>query len=144
MGAAGRGRRRPPLSLSTIGLVAIGGAVGGLGRAAVGRWLPAGEGAIPLPTLLGNLSGAFLLALLLTLLGGGMLRAGWIRPLVAVGLLGAFTTFATLTYELQLLWAAGRAVTAVVYAVSTVAGGLAAVALGTAGAHAWLQRAARG
>lgn len=132
----------PPLR--NLGLVAGGGAVGGLGRAGLGSWAPGAPGGFPWSTFAANVAGAFLLALVLALMAEGVLRGWWVRPLVATGLLGAFTTFATLSFELQGLWAEGHAGVAVAYAAATTITGvtvaLGGIAVGRTLARAGLSR----
>ena len=76
----------------------------------------------PWATLAINLTGSFVLAMLLT---AGIQR-GWpenaVIPL-AVGFLGAYTTFSTFSYETFTLGRADRVVTAAVYVAVSVAGG---------------------
>lgn len=75
--------------MRTVGLIAVGGAVGALLRWAVDRAFPtAGRDDWPLSTLFINVTGSALLALILV-----TTRRSWIRPLVGTGLLGGFTTF---------------------------------------------------
>jgi CrcB protein len=80
--------------------IAIAGAVGAVSRygveALVTRWLGA---AFPWGTLVVNVSGAFVLGLLFTLLTGQVIVAPWIRSSLTIGLLGAYTTFSTLSLE---------------------------------------------
>lgn len=100
-----------------LGLVALGGAGGGLIRAALvrvddGVW----------STLVVNLAGAFLLGFLV------MYAAGRWRPAVlagvTVGLLGALTTFSTLAGELSDMAAAGDWPGLAAYGAISVVGGL--------------------
>lgn len=105
------------------GAVAIGGALGGLGRVGVALALPTIEG-WPLATLLVNVTGALLLGLLLATTDDPRLRA-----LLGTGVLGAWTTFSALAVELETLLRTAPAV-AVAYAAVTLAAGLGAARLG--------------
>ena len=113
-----------------LGLVMVGGAAGATARYGLTKAFPVDPGHFPATTLAINLAGAFLLgALLETLLRRG-LPDHWSRMLVGVGVLGAFTTFSTLTDEIALLVRAGDTGTAAAYLSASLAGGLAAVVLG--------------
>jgi fluoride exporter len=92
---------------------------------------PTTPGELPWSTLAENLSGAFLLAWLLTAVAERA-RTTWVRPLLGTGLLGAYTTFATVGLELHLLTDAGRPAVAVAYLAAIWAGGLLAGGLGFA------------
>ena len=85
-------------------VVALGGAAGAVTRYAVGGWAQARFGSgWPYGTFLINISGSFVLGLFATL----ALRCAWSeywRLLIAMGFLGAYTTFSTFTFEsLQLI-----------------------------------------
>jgi fluoride exporter len=67
-----------------------------------------GEG-FPWHTLVINVSGAFLIGLLLALPWSGMSSGASWRLFLVVGVLGGFTTFSTLSYESIELMAQGRA-----------------------------------
>jgi CrcB protein len=82
---------------------------------------------LPIGTLAVNLSGAFLLGLLV---GAGV--DGDARLLLGTGALGAYTTFSTWMVETQRIDEAGRRRIAVTNLVLSVVLGLAAVALGHA------------
>jgi CrcB protein len=113
-----------------IGLIAGGGAVGATARYGLTRLFPVEAGHFPTTTLLINLSGAFALgALLETLLRRGVAEH-WLRMLVGVGVLGAFTTFSTLADETALLVRAHDTGTAIAYVATSLVGGIAAVVLG--------------
>ena len=103
--------------------VAVGGAVGGLIRTALGE-ISSGW---PWPTVLVNISGAFLLGLVV--MYGRRHWPGVLVGAVAVGGLGAFTTFSTMTGELWEFFDAGEWGTLASYGLASVfGGGLAAVA----------------
>lgn len=87
---------------------------------------------MPWSTLVANVSGAFLLAWLLTVLVERMPASRWARPLLGTGLLGAYTTFATVGLELRQLVAEGSVVVAAGYLALTWTAGVAAVVAGVA------------
>lgn len=123
-----RPTHRPPLY--GVLLVAAGGAVGTLSRAGLGLVLVTPPGALPVATLTANLTGAFLLGVLLALLDRRR-DDRTLRPLLGTGLLGGFTTASTLSVELSRL-AVAAPLLALAYLVVTVAGGLVAGAAGLA------------
>jgi fluoride exporter len=117
--------------MTRYAIVALGGAAGAMARYwlsgwAHNRWGPG----FPYGTLIINVSGSFVLGLFATL----TLRYAWSdewRLLVAIGFLGAFTTFSTFEYEtLQLLAEGKRYGAAFVNLVGSVAAGLAAAYAG--------------
>jgi fluoride exporter len=89
-------------------VVALGGALGAMARYWVGGWAQQKWGpSFPYGTFLINASGSFLLGLFATL----TLRMAWSEPwrlLIAIGFLGAYTTFSTFSYESLQLIAEGR------------------------------------
>lgn len=108
-----------------MGAVALGGMAGGLARYLVGVLLPPGTG-IPWATLLVNLSGTFLLGVVT---GTAVRRRPGnplLRPFLATGVLGAYTTFSTFAVETVLLADRGDLPLAALYVVCSVTGGLAA------------------
>ncbi len=68
---------------------------------AAGRWGPD----FPYGTLLANASGSLLIAFFLTLATGRLAVSPETRLFIAVGFLGGFTTFSSLSYETFLLFA---------------------------------------
>ncbi|TFH85341.1 CrcB family protein [Billgrantia azerbaijanica] len=114
----------------TLGLVAGGGALGGMGRLAVSNAVARRWGAaFPWGTLAVNLSGALGMGLLAGLLGGpGEAGPAW--SLAAVGLLGGYTTVSSLSLQVLTLWQQGRRAATLGYALGTLGAGLVALWLG--------------
>ncbi|CAN5201090.1 N/A [soil metagenome] len=112
--------------------VAAGGALGALARYGIATWVQGRSGGtFPWGTLAVNLSGSFLLGLALPVLERLALGLE-VRALVAVGLLGAFTTFSTFSYEAVQLLQAGEWVRAGGYVFGSVVLGLLGVTIGLA------------
>jgi len=132
-GTLGEARIRRPVHLHPgfVLVVIVGGTFGALARYGLGSILPA-PGGWPVPTLVINLAGAFLLGALLEALvrrGPDAGRLRLVRLLVGTGFLGAFTTYSTLAVEATTLFSAGRSADAVLYVgASVVAGAVATVA----------------
>jgi fluoride exporter len=113
-------------------LVAVGGAVGSVMRYGVGKVMgPAADNAVPWHTFAVNVTGAFVIGLLLVL-AARQGWPGWWRPLLAVGVLGGYTTFSTFSLEVVELALRGQAGLAAGYAVGSVVLGLVGCAAGIA------------
>ena len=97
-------------SMQTYLLVALGGALGASLRFAVYQfmfqWL--GKG-FPFGTLAVNVTGSFLLGVVYSLFENGQIDMLPWRALIAVGFLGAFTTFSTFSLDSLLLIQQGDA-----------------------------------
>ena len=128
----------PEMSLSGVLGVALGGAVGAVLRFRLDRYLRAG-------ILLANVLGCLVLGYLfgeLTWLaetGAGarsgvfaVLFSGTVSTAVSIGLLGALSTFATVSVRVAQTWMAGRHLRATGIWVTHVGLGFAAAALGIA------------
>jgi CrcB protein len=116
----------------TLLYIALGGALGALARYGVGGWVQDRAGfAFPMGTLTVNVLGSLLIGFSLRYLEAIRL-APEIRVLVAVGFLGAFTTFSTYSYETITLLEEGALGRAATYALGSLALGLAAVYVGVA------------
>ena len=111
-------------------VVAVGGALGALARYGVQLGLPHSPGAWPWATVAVNLTGCLLIGLLLAVLLARAPDHPWLRPFLATGVLGGYTTFSTFSVDAVQLVEAGRWPLAVAYVLLSVLGGLAAVVLG--------------
>jgi CrcB protein len=109
---------------------ALGGVLGALGRWALGAALPHSPGAWPWSTLLVNLAGCLLIGALLAVLLARFPRSPWLRPFLAVGVLGGFTTFSTFAVDVVAMTREDRAPLAVAYVLTSVLGGVLAVVVG--------------
>ncbi|MGQ4877730.1 fluoride efflux transporter FluC [Billgrantia sp. LNSP4103-1] len=112
-------------------MVAAGGALGGMARLAISELLARQLGpAFPWGTLAVNLSGALLAGALAGWLGmsGGDAPGAW--ALLAVGLLGGYTTVSSLSLQSLALWQSGRRGAALANVAITLIAGLALAAFG--------------
>ena len=86
--------------MRTIVGIGIAGAIGALARygleGAVSRRSP---GAFPWGTFVVNISGSFVVGVLFTVLTDRWLAPPWLRSSLMIGLIGAYTTFSTLSLE---------------------------------------------
>lgn len=129
---APRSHRPVHLHPGFVMIVIAGGVFGTLARYGLSRVLPSPDG-WPLPTLVINLAGAFLLGVLLEALArrgpdAGKLRM--IRLLAGTGFMGGFTTYSTLALETNTLLGAGRGTDALAYVAATLIGGAVATLAG--------------
>ena len=109
---------------------ALGGALGALARGGVAEALPRESGGWPWATLLVNLVGCLALGLLVGRVFDRSAGPPWLRPFLATGVLGGFTTYSAFAVETVQLAEAGRVGTAAGYVLVSVAGGVLAAALG--------------
>ncbi len=80
-------------------LVAIGGAIGAAGRYLIGGWVQTFSGAgFPLGTFFVNITGSMVIGIILGLAERGAL-SGQARLLLAVGVMGGYTTFSSFSYD---------------------------------------------
>lgn len=101
-------------------LIAIGGAIGTLLRYGLSVWLSAPGRPFPLPTLLANVVGCFVLSLIAGLTLKGLALSADVRLALSVGFCGGLTTYSSVNQEVIALFEEGRAPIALVYAVMTM------------------------
>jgi CrcB protein len=121
-------------------LVGIGGFLGANARFVVGAWVGSTFGTrVPLGTFLVNVSGCFLIGIVGTVVVERLVaRPEHVQYLLAIGFLGAYTTFSSFAWENRALFLEGRWLTAALYVALSVFVGLIAVQLGVWLAKAWL------
>ncbi|MBP0049173.1 fluoride efflux transporter CrcB [Marinobacterium sp. AK62] len=115
--------------------VALGGALGALGRYWVSGWLNNAEHPLPLGTLTVNVLGSFLMGVMFVLVLEKARLSPELRPLIMVGFLGAFTTFSTFSLETVAMIGEGHVMSALIYISLSVLLCIAAL-----GAGLWLTR----
>ena len=96
-----------------LAVIAVGGMLGAAARFKLAEALPTKPGHFPWATFWTNLSGSFLLGFLLIVLLERFPPTRYVRPFLATGILGAFTTMSTYTVETALLMKDDHAATAV-------------------------------
>ena len=109
--------------------IGVGGFIGALSRYGVARvvqgWV---DTTFPLGTLVVNVTGCFVLGFFMTLMGERASET--VRLGVAVGFVGAYTTFSTLMYDSSALMGRGEVYKAGLNLVISLVVGFAAVRLG--------------
>ena len=85
--------------MRTAVAIGVAGAFGALARYGLEGWVSRRAQSFPWGTFVVNVSGSFVLGLLVTLLGERFAVAPWIRASLTIGFLGAYTTFSTLSLE---------------------------------------------
>jgi CrcB protein len=136
VGLVGRGRRRNlhPWLLVTI---ALGGALGTALRYELTRAFATETDGVPWTTFAINVSGSFALGVLLTFVLERWPPTRHVRPFLAIGFLGAYTTFSTFAVESDLLVKRGHVGVAVVYDLVSLVVGVGAAYLGIVAGRAW-------
>jgi CrcB protein len=126
-----------------LAVIALGGAVGSVGRWALGQVLAPSHAGFPWSTFTENLSGGFVLGLLMVWLTEVWPSSRYLRPLLGVGLLGGFTTFSTYMLDTRTLLADDRPGLAMGYLLGTLALGLVGVFAGVLAGRGTLALARR-
>ncbi|MCX2726601.1 fluoride efflux transporter CrcB [Thermomicrobium sp. 4228-Ro] len=103
--------------------VALGGALGATLRYLVTAWVQQRVDFFPWGTLVVNLLGSFLIGMVLELTVRGFLSSQ-ARLFLAVGLLGGFTTFSSLSWETLALVEDGDVLPALAYAGGSLVAGI--------------------
>jgi CrcB protein len=114
-----------------IAIIGIGGALGAVARYGIGLWIGQRWGrSFPLGTFVINVSGSFLIGLLMTLLAERFTVNPQWRLLLVVGFLGAYTTFSTFEYETGALLKDGEWTFAMLNVILSVVAGFIALKFG--------------
>jgi CrcB protein len=117
--------------LYAIAATAAGGAVGAVMRFLVSMWFLARVGpGFPWGTFAVNVSGAFVVGVVLQLAATRSGFSPYLRVFLATGILGGYTTFSAFAFETYGLSAAGLNLQSFAYAAGSVLAGVAAVYAG--------------
>jgi len=130
-----RQHQRSGPGAADVAAVAVGGGIGSVARYLLSAAFPAGHG-FPWAIFAVNVSGCFCLGLLMVYLLEVWPPHRFLRPFLAIGLLGGYTTFSTYAGGVMTLLTGHAPALADAYALSSIAAALVAVWCGT--------RAARG
>jgi fluoride exporter len=139
-----RQRRWDPAVLAAI---AAGGVLGAEARYGMSVLIPHQPGQWPWGTWLVNISGCFLIGILMVAITELTSPHRLVRPFLGVGVLGGYTTFSTAMVDVQQQALAGHAAAALAYLVTTVTAAVVAAFAGVtvtrAAAALWRTRRAR-
>lgn len=120
-GARSRRRAQPDV----LGAIALGGALGAPARYGVAQLIHVPPAGFPWATYWTNISGSFALGLILALMLERFPPSRYLRPFVATGFLGAYTTYSTFAVETVVLTKDGHVGLALAYASASLLGGCA-------------------
>ena len=127
-----------------IWYVAVGSAVGGVARYLLGAYIQQGAGpSFPTGTLVVNVSGSFLLGLLLRYALGSGAISPELRAMLTIGFCGGYTTFSTFSFESAVLLEEGQHARAGLYILASVVLSLVGMWLGFAAARELLAARSR-
>ena len=128
-------------------VIAAGGALGSLCRWGIGLALPRSPKGFPWATFTENVSGCFLIGILMIFVLDVWPPSRYVRPFLAIGFLGGYTTFSAYMLDTRDLLAEGQGFTAGIYLFGSLVAGLVGVWVAAAGTRLILQavrlRAAR-
>ena len=110
--------------------VGVGGALGAPARYGMAQMIHVAKDSFPWATFWTNISGSFALGLLLALILERFPPTRYLRPFVATGFLGAYTTYSTFAVETDLLIKDGHTPIGLAYAAASLVGGFGAVWVG--------------
>src|SRR3954469_10743290 len=131
--SAGRRRGRSATAGArpdVLAVVALGGMLGATARSAIARAIPTPAGQFPWATFWTNLSGSFVLGALVVVLVARVPSGRYLRPFLATGVIGAYTTMSTYLVETALLIKDGHAATGLLYGAASLAAGIGLAAAG--------------
>jgi fluoride exporter len=112
--------------LADLTAVAVGGGIGSIVRYLLAAAFPAGRG-FPWAIFAVNVSGCLILGLLLVYLLEVWPPLRFLRPFLAIGLIGGYTTFSTYAGGVMTLLTGHATAVATAYALSSIAAALVAV-----------------
>jgi len=111
-------------------VIALGGGLGALARYGLTELLPAAPGRLPWGTFTTNVSGCFLIGVLMVLISEIWSAHRLVRPFLGVGFLGGYTTFSTYAVEVRALLTPDSVALAFAYLAGTLICAMLAVVAG--------------
>jgi CrcB protein len=140
-------RRRRDRDPAVLAAIAAGGVLGAEARYGLSVLMPHEPGQWPMATWLINVSGCFLIGVLMFSIIELTSPHRLVRPFLGVGVLGGYTTFSTAMVDVQQMVLAGREGAALGYMLATLVAAVSAVFAGVsltrASAATFLGRRAR-
>ncbi|HEX6361236.1 CrcB family protein [Actinophytocola sp.] len=133
-------KQRGELSAALLAVIAAGGVVGALARYGLAHLLPHAPGTWPFATWLTNVSGCFLIGVLMVLVTEVWPNQRYLRPFFGVGVLGGYTTFSTAMVDVRDMVTEGAPGLALLYLGGTAVTALIATAAGWFGTRAVVVR----
>src|SRR3954463_7765015 len=133
---------------AVLAAISAGGVLGAEARYGLSVLIPHQPGQWPMATWLINVSGCFLIGILMVFITELTSPPRLVRPFLGVGVLGGYTTFSTAMVDVQQMALAGHGGAALGYLIATVTAAVAAtfagVTLTRTGAALRLHRRTRG
>jgi CrcB protein len=121
-----------PSPVPVLSAIAAGGVLGSLARYGLSTAWPHDAAGFPWATWTINVSGSFLIGVLMVLIGRLWPGRRLVRPFFGAGILGGYTTFSTSIVDVQQAVTHGAPGVALLYLGGTLVGALIAVCAGTA------------
>jgi CrcB protein len=132
---------------AVLAAIAAGGVLGAEARYGLSVLIPHQPGEWPMAVWLVNISGCFLIGILMVIITELTSPHRLVRPFLGVGILGGYTTFSTAMVDVQQMALAGHGGAALGYLIATVTAAVTAtfagVTLTRTGAALWRRRRAR-
>jgi len=113
--------RTPP---GVVAAIALGGTLGATARYEIARMIPVVPGQLPWATFWTNMSASFVLGFALILMLERLPPSRYLRPFLATGVIGAYSTMSTYLVETAVLLKDGHVATGLVYGVGSIVAGL--------------------
>jgi fluoride exporter len=119
-----------PSPLPVLGAISAGGVIGALARYSLSEAWPHPAASFPWSTFVINVTGCFLIGILMVIVTEVVPHRRLVRPFLGVGVLGGYTTFSTYIVDIHKAATAGAPWTALLYLASTLVAAVFAVWLG--------------
>lgn len=120
-------------NVPVLGVIAAGSTLGAVARYGVATWFSDPAGGFGWATLWINVTGCFLIGILMVVTDEVWSAHRLMRPFLGTGVLGGYTTFSTYTVDAQQLLEAGRIGVALAYLAVTLVAALVAVTVAVLG-----------